>query len=79
MGKESPVKIGTSFTAWVLQQQAKHPGARGELSTLLTHVALAARMIAHRVSHAPLEGLLGGAGATNVQGEDQAKLDIVAD
>ena len=31
------------------------------------------------VSQAPLTGLIGTAGATNVQGEEQAKLDIVAD
>jgi len=68
-----------SDTAWVLHQQSRHPGARGELSTLLTHLGLAARMIAHTVSRAAMTGLLGEAGATNVQGEEQAKLDIVAD
>jgi len=73
------VKVGMSLTAWVLRQQAQHPGARGQLSILLTHVSLAARMIAHEVSQAPLTGLVGHAGATNVQGEEQAKLDIVAD
>ncbi len=78
-GREVTVKVGTSLTAWVLRQQAQHPGARGELSILLTHVALAARMIAHRVSQAPLTGLVGMAGDTNVQGEEQAKLDVVAD
>ncbi len=73
------VKVGMSLTAWVLRQQSLHPGARGELSILLTHVALAARMIAHKVSQAPLTGLIGQAGNVNVQGEEQAKLDIVAD
>ena len=65
------VKIGMSLTAWVLRQQALHPGARGELSILLTHVSLAARMIAHKVSQAPLTGLVGQAGNINVQGEEQ--------
>ncbi len=73
------MKIGMSLTSWVLRQQALHPGARGELSILLTHVSLAARMIAHKVSQAPLTGLIGKAGETNVQGEEQAKLDVVAD
>jgi len=73
------VKVGMSLTAWVLRQQALHPGARGELSILLTHVALAARMIAHKVSQAPLTGLVGQVGSINVQGEEQAKLDVVAD
>ena len=73
------MRVGMSLTAWVLEQQSHHPGARGELSTLLTHVSLAARMIAHRVAEAPLTGLVGTVGSTNVQGEEQAKLDVVAD
>jgi fructose-1,6-bisphosphatase I len=70
---------GLSFTAWVLKNQAQHPGARGELSGLLAHVALAARSIAHQVAVAPLSGLHGRVGSTNVQGEEQQKLDVLAD
>jgi fructose-1,6-bisphosphatase I len=73
------MKLGTTLTAWVLRQQRDHPGARGELSTLITHVALAARMIAQEVATAPLAGLTGEVGTTNVQGEKQQKLDVVAD
>jgi fructose-1,6-bisphosphatase I len=73
------MKLGMTLTAWVLRQQRDHPGARGELSTLLTHVALAARMIAHEVAVAPLDGRTGEVGTTNVQGEKQQKLDVVAD
>ena len=71
--------LGLSFTAWILRNQADHPGARGELSTILAHVALAAKSIAHQVAVAPLSGLHGQAGATNVQGEEQQKLDLLAD
>jgi fructose-1,6-bisphosphatase I len=73
------MKVGMTLTAWVLRQQRDHPGARGELSTLLTHVSLAARTIAYEVARAPLADLTGYVGSTNVQGEDQAKLDVVAD
>jgi fructose-1,6-bisphosphatase I len=73
------MKFGTTFTAWVLRQQRDHPGARGELSTLLTHVALAARTIAHQVATAPLADLTGLTGTPNVQGEEQAKLDVLSD
>lgn len=69
---------GLSFTAWVLRNQARHPGARGELSGLLLHVGLAARAIAHQVAVAPLSNLHGKAGSTNVQGEEQQKLDVFA-
>lgn len=73
------MQVGTSLTAWILRNQSRHPGARGDLSTLLSHLALAARLISHQVSVAPLQGLHGSAGDTNVQGEDQQKLDLVAD
>jgi fructose-1,6-bisphosphatase I len=73
------MKFGTTFTAWVLRQQRDHPGARGELSTLLTHVALAARTISYQVATAPLADLTGHTGTSNVQGEEQAKLDVVSD
>lgn len=73
------MNVGMTLTAWVLRQQRDHPGARGELSTLLTHVALAARTIAYQVATAPLGGMTGYAGSVNVQGEEQAKLDLVAD
>ncbi len=73
------MKVGMSLTAWVLRQQSQHPGARGELSTLLLHIALAARMVAQQVAEAPLRGLIGKFGKQNVQGEEQAKLDVVAD
>ncbi len=73
------MKFGTTFTAWVLRQQRDHPGARGELSTLLTHVALAARTISFQVATAPIAGLTGHTGTSNVQGEEQAKLDVVSD
>lgn len=71
--------VGTSLTAWVLDLQSAHPGARGELSRLILHVAMAARAISHEVRRAPLRGHVGFTGTENVQGEEQAKLDILAD
>jgi fructose-1,6-bisphosphatase I len=59
--------------------QSAHPGARGELSRLILHVAMAARAISHEVRRAPLRGHVGLAGTENVQGEEQAKLDVLAD
>lgn len=73
------MNAGLSFTAWVMKSQSHHPGARGELSTLLSHVALAARSIAHQVAVAPLSNMHGKTGTSNVQGEEQAKLDVLSD
>ncbi|HEY2824576.1 MAG TPA: class 1 fructose-bisphosphatase [Gemmatimonadales bacterium] len=53
-------------------------GAAGELSSLLTDIARAATTIAGYVRGAGLLGVLGRAGSTNVQGEDQQKLDVLA-
>lgn len=53
--------------------------ARGEFTNLLYDIALAAKVIAHKTNRAGLVDILGGAGATNVQGEHQQKLDVFAD
>jgi fructose-1,6-bisphosphatase I len=64
---------GTPLTAHLLRR-AYDP----ELTLLVGQVALAARRIAAALRTAPLHGLLGPAGATNVQGEEQQRLDRYA-
>lgn len=49
-----------------------------ELSLVLESIADACLQIAHLVSQGPLAGLLGSAGTGNVQGEEQKKLDVLA-
>ncbi|MDT8306285.1 MAG: class 1 fructose-bisphosphatase [Anaerolineae bacterium] len=53
--------------------------ARGDFTNLLYDIALAAKMIAHKTNRAGLLDVLGRAGRTNVQGEQQQKLDVYAD
>ncbi|WP_420642775.1 class 1 fructose-bisphosphatase [Candidatus Leptofilum sp.] len=53
--------------------------ARGEFTNLLYDIALAAKIIAHKTNRAGLVDILGRAGATNIQGEQQQKLDVFAD
>jgi fructose-1,6-bisphosphatase I len=53
--------------------------ARGEFTNLLYDIALAAKVIAHKTNRAGLVDILGHAGAVNVQGEQQQKLDVFAD
>jgi fructose-1,6-bisphosphatase I len=53
--------------------------ARGEFTNLLYDSALAAKVIAHKTNRAGLVDILGRAGATNIQGEQQQKLDVFAD
>lgn len=53
--------------------------ARGEFTNLLYDIALAAKFIAYKTNRAGLVDILGRAGAVNVQGEAQQKLDVFAD
>ncbi|MBI4419842.1 MAG: class 1 fructose-bisphosphatase [Gemmatimonadetes bacterium] len=63
---------------FILEHEQLHGGATGELSTLLYYIALAAKVIAREVRSAGLLGILGSAGRQNVQGEEQQKLDVIA-
>jgi len=71
------VSTVTTIERFILEHQPEY--ARGELTNLLYDVALAAKIIAHKTNRAGLIDILGEAGATNVQGELQQKLDIYAD
>jgi fructose-1,6-bisphosphatase I len=63
---------------FIVEQERLHPEATGELSRVLYDLALAAKMIANKVRRAGLADVLGATDATNVQGETQQKLDILA-
>ena len=67
-----------SLQAHILQQQASHPEATGTLSWILSALSISAKIIAAKVRRARLESVLGAAGAENVQGEQQQKLDVIA-
>ena len=63
---------------FTIQETRKFPQATGELSTLLRDIGLAGKIINKQVRRAGLEDILGKHGATNVQGEEQMKLDVYA-
>ncbi len=63
---------------FILDQEEHYPEATGELSNLLYDIALAAKIIAASIRRAGLVNILGSANATNVQGEEQQKLDVFA-
>lgn len=62
---------------FILENQPAH--ARGQFTNLLYDIALAAKIIAHQTNRAGLTDILGRAGAVNIQGEQQQKLDVYAD
>lgn len=59
-------------------QHALAPTARGSLTILLNSICVACKYVQNAVRKAGLAGMLGLAGDTNVQGEDQKKLDVLA-
>jgi fructose-1,6-bisphosphatase I len=63
---------------FILDQERRFPEATGELSNLLYDFALGAKVIAAAIRRAGLVNVLGSAGQTNVQGEEQKKLDVFA-
>lgn len=63
----------------ILTEQLKRfPRATGEFSWLLSGITLASKVVAAHIRRAGLEGVLGSAGSTNVQGETVQKLDVLA-
>jgi fructose-1,6-bisphosphatase I len=68
----------TTIERFILDQEDRYPEATGELSNLLYDIALASKIIAAAIRRAGLVNILGSAGARNVQGEDQQKLDVFA-
>ncbi len=59
----------------IIDMERKHPGATGELSGLLTDIALAGKIISREVNRAGLENLIGVTGKENIHGEAIKKLD----
>jgi fructose-1,6-bisphosphatase I len=51
----------------------------GQLVDVIEAIVLAGKAIAHRVRRARIDDVIGEAGAVNVQGEAQQKLDVLAD
>ena len=62
----------------IIEEERRHPEARGAFSDILTDMALAAKVISRQVNMAGLVDILGGAGRQNIQGEAVQKLDVFA-
>ena len=68
-----------SLGEFIVEKQAEYPHARGSLSGILAAIRLAAKVINRDINRAGLvHEILGDAGAENVQGEQQKKLDVFA-
>jgi fructose-1,6-bisphosphatase I len=63
---------------FIISRQSDYPYAKGELSRLLRDIGIAAKIVNREVNKAGLVDILGAAGDTNIQGEEQKKLDVFA-
>ncbi|MFZ4060937.1 MAG: class 1 fructose-bisphosphatase [Bacteroidia bacterium] len=64
---------------FILDRQKDFPYAKGDLTTLLNDIGVAAKIVSREVRKAGLVNILGEMGTENVQGERQKKLDVFAD
>ena len=70
----------TTLHEFIMDRQSDFPYASGELSRLLSDIAVASKVVSKDVRRAGLlENFLGARGSTNIQGEEQQKLDVIAD
>jgi fructose-1,6-bisphosphatase I len=67
-----------SLQSFILEEEARYPRATGEFSWIISAISLAAKIIAHKVRHVRLQNVLGDDGVTNVQGEEQLRMDAIA-
>jgi len=69
----------TSLQSHILQGEASAPGSTGDFTWILSALSLAAKAISHKVRMARIEDVLGDhLGPSNIHGETQQKLDVIA-
>lgn len=69
----------TTLGEFIIERQQDFPYATGELTSILNDIAIASKIVNRDVNRAGLVDILGAQGSENVQGEQQQKLDVMAD
>lgn len=70
--------IGSALDRFIKNNQDQFPYASGELSQLLRDIALASKVVNREVNKAGLIDIMGAMGSTNMAGDQQQKLDVLA-
>ncbi len=70
--------IGTALDRFIKNNQNQFQFASGELSQLLRDIALASKVVNREVNKAGLIDIMGAVGSTNMAGDQQQKLDVLA-
>ncbi len=71
-------QTGTTLSQFLIEQGRLHSDTDEALNGLLSDVATACKRLSNLVRLGELAGVLGAAGQENVQGEEQKKLDVIA-
>ena len=71
-------RLETTLTEFIIGEQRRFPHATGGFTALVNDIRLACKRIANLVGKGALAGVHGRAGSRNVQGEEQQKLDLLA-
>lgn len=66
-----------TITRFLVSEQ-RRLGKTGHFTSLVSDIVSACKMISHEVARGALAGNYGLAGSENIQGEDQKKLDVIA-
>ena len=70
----------TPLHEFIMNRQSDFPYPSSELSRLLSDIAIASKEVSKDIRRAGLmEDILGAHGSTNIQGEEQQNLDVIAD
>jgi len=70
--------IGTALDRFIKNNQDQFQYASGELSQLLRDIALASKVVNREINKAGLIDIMGAMGTQNTGGEQQQKLDVLA-
>jgi len=76
-GESKPTEGVITLTTWLFREEAAG-NIDSELAIVLSSVALACKQISSLVARSGISGMTGLAGAANIQGEDQKKLDVIS-
>ena len=63
---------------YIIEKQQDFPEASGELSSLLSSIQLATKIVNREINKAGLVDIVGATGIENIQGEVQQKMDLYA-
>ena len=70
--------IGTALDRFIKSHQEEFKFATGELSQILRDIALSGKVVNREINRAGLIDLTGAIGSINTAGDDQQKLDVLA-